>query len=120
MKNTDQLVHEMMGLCWHEWRMKERRNESFFNCSKCREPSDVVGMYGPDNPAYSTDISAAFRVLAHFRKNGWYVQVQGGSNDWGCLLEKDGKSFAADAETGTLAICNAALEAHEWERNVVK
>ena len=72
-------------------------------------------------PAYESDIAAAWLVVEKMRERGWtdFQLSQVASGDWLCLfIDRDrkfgGASRASQASSAPLAICLAALEsAHE-------
>lgn len=58
----------------------------------------------------STDIAQAWRVLEHFRRNGYSVVLQTLKGRWVCSL--NGELFCMEvADTAPLAICLAASKA---------
>lgn len=81
---------------------------SGFVCPRCRRPEDML-----DEPCaknYSTDISAAWKVVDKLNRDGWYVSVFTG-HKFECALSHPNpkRGNYCKGETAPLAICRAAL-----------
>lgn len=110
-REIDALVAEkVMGWTWQtHWGPEEMR-------SLFPPPNSDMG-YHPDVPEFSTDISAAFQVLAskpvgewcpslHMQDSGeWYCEIKLGYNT------SYRKAVGASASTLAMAICLTALQA---------
>lgn len=62
-------------------------------------------------PAYSTDISAAWMIIADIEWWGWELNGAGDMGVVVCYLNPGGTPYRAEADTAPLAICRAALKA---------
>lgn len=63
-------------------------------------------------PRYSTDISAAWKIVEHLRSRNMFVELSemGINKDWSCSFDgEDGKTVHAEGDTAPMAICMAAL-----------
>ena len=60
-KAINKLVHEKLGLCWHEWDTNKITGWSI--CSKCKKSRfSMEAMREIDNPDYTHDIKACWQI----------------------------------------------------------
>ena len=62
-------------------------------------------------PEYSTDLAAAWEVMARFLHD-WQIDIHGCAEGWEvALLSQEGDEVFGESDTAPLAICRAALKA---------
>lgn len=82
-KSTNQIIHEAMGLCWHEWNgvlpdsdycpvlSDSHRDYITSSCKKCGQHN--MGNYPPLNPDYTSDWSAYGKALEWAQGKEWWA-----------------------------------------------
>ncbi len=90
MKSNNQIVHELMGLCWHNW---EWFNYHKHKCSKCGVIAKLHErlIFETELPPYDTNIADANKCLNFLTKYGWNFGLgfSQQSQEYYCQIWKD-------------------------------
>jgi Phage ABA sandwich domain len=112
MYNIDQNIHEkIFGKCWHEYNHKTQYGQKC--CGKCLSRQAEFHTY--PNLKYSSDISAAWKVIEEMESQGYYLNIIGkcGGNAYYVRFEQSEQKGESVSLSLPTAICQAALSTIE-------